>query len=104
MATPIFFSWQSDTPSSIGRGFVREALEEACRELASDTTIDEAHRDLAVDSDTQDVPGQPPIVDTIFKKIDASAVFVADMTFTGNRLDGRPTPNANVLVEHGWAL
>jgi hypothetical protein len=57
-----------------------------------------------VDRDTQGVPGVPPIVDTIFTKIDAARIFVPDLTFVGKRIDGRPTPNPNVLVEYGWAL
>lgn len=105
MKTSIFFSWQGDTPTGIGRNFLRKALEEACKEIATESCIDEALRDeLVVDSDTQGEAGQPPIAETIFKKIDTAAVFVADMTFTAKRVDGRPTPNPNVLIEYGWAL
>lgn len=105
MKTSIFFSWQGDTPTGIGRNFLRKALEEACKEIAAESCIDEAMREkLVVDSDTQGEAGQPPIAETIFKKIDAAAVFVADMTFTAKRMDGRPTPNPNVLIEYGWAL
>jgi hypothetical protein len=57
-----------------------------------------------VDRDTQGVPGVPPIVDTIFDKIDGATIFVPDLTFVAKRIDGRPTPNHNVLVEYGWAL
>lgn len=104
MSNRIFFSWQIDTPTSVGRNFIRSALDEACKRLAADTTIEEAVRGLEVDSDTQGVAGQPPIVETIFKKIDSAQVYVADMTFVGSRLDGRLTPNPNVLIEYGWAL
>jgi hypothetical protein len=38
-------------------------------------------------------------VDTIFRKIDGTAIFVPDLTFVGKRADGRPTPNPNVLIE-----
>lgn len=31
-------------------------------------------------------------------------MFVPDLTFVGTRLDGRPTPNPNVLIEYGWAI
>ena len=104
MAT-VFFSWQSDTPTRTGRNFVRDVLDQACADIAGDTTIDEALRsDLAVDSDTQGEAGQPPIAETIFRKIDGASVFVADMTFTNTRPDGRPSPNPNVLIEYGWAL
>jgi len=87
MNTSIFFSWQSDTPTKIGRNFLRKALEEACEEIVAESSISEALRDeLVVDSDTQGEAGQPPIADTIFKKIDAAAVFVADVTFTAKRV------------------
>jgi hypothetical protein len=104
MAATVFFSWQADTPNGIGRNFVRRALEDACARIASDASIDEAHRDLAVDSDTQGVAGQPPIVETILKKIEATQVFVADMTFVAKRSDGGGSPNPNVLIEYGYAL
>jgi hypothetical protein len=104
MARRIFYSWQADLPTSVGRNFVRSILENVCKRISGDATLDEANRDVAVDSDTQGVAGQPPIAETIFAKIDESAVFVADMTFTGKRADGRPTPNPNVLIEYGWAL
>lgn len=84
---------------------MRGVLEEVCKEIAADASIDESLRnELEVDSDTQGVAGQPPIAETILNKIDAAAVLVADMTFTAKRIDGRPSPNANVLIEYGWAL
>src|SRR5271163_616172 len=104
MAQTVFFSWQSDTPNRVGRSFLKEVLEEVCKGIASDPTVDEALRDLEVDSDTLGVAGQPPIVETIFEKIDASAVFVADMTLVGVRNDRSGIPNPNVLIEYGWAL
>src|SRR5438034_10474649 len=104
MARTIFFSWQADTPTRTGRNFIRDVLEEVCKRIAADTGVDEALRGVGVDSATRCVAGQPPIADTIFKKIDASSVFVADMTFVGKRIDTRPTPNPNVLIEYGWAL
>ena len=57
-----------------------------------------------LDKDTKGVAGQPPIVETIFRKFDTTSVFVPDLTFVGSRSDGRPTPNPNVLIEYGWAL
>lgn len=104
MAATVFFSWQADTPNGIGRNFVRRALEDACADIVGDGAVDEARRGLEVDSDTQGVAGQPPIVETILKKIDAAKVFVADMTFVAKRLDGGASPNPNVLIEYGWAL
>lgn len=104
MTRTVFFSWQSDTPNRVGRSFLKEVLEEVCKGIASDSAVDEALRDLEVDSDTQGEPGQPPIIDTIFKKIDASAVFVGDITLVGSRENGSRVPNPNVLIEYGWAL
>src|SRR6266852_2456028 len=104
MPTTIFFSWQIDRPTKEGRNLVERALERAISRIGEDTEIEEAVRELVVDRDTKGVPGSPPIVDTIFRKIDQAAVFVPDLTFVGKRLDGRPTPNPNVLIEYGWAL
>jgi hypothetical protein len=104
MPSTIFFSWQADTETKLGRNFIERALKRAATRIGSDANVEEAVRDLSVDRDTKNVPGSPPIVDTIFRKIDAAAVFVPDLTFVGDRLDGRRTPNPNVLVEYGWAL
>ena len=104
MPLKIFFSWQADTSTTVGRNLVERALERALRGINADAEIDEALRELEVDRDTKDVAGSPPIVDTIFRKVDEAAVFVPDLTFIGERLSGRPTPNPNVLIEYGWAL
>ncbi len=105
MANTIFFSWQVDSETRGGRNLVERALERAAAKIGHDTEIEDAIRELTIDRDTKNVPGYPPIVDTIFRKIDAAAVFVPDLTFVGKRADGmRPTPNPNVLIEYGWAL
>lgn len=101
----VFFSWQRDTRSTEGRNFIERALERAVAIVAADLHLEEAVRaELEVDSDTRGVAGQPPIVETIFRKIENAAVFVPDLTFVGTRRDGRPTPNPNVLIEYGYAL
>lgn len=102
----IFFSWQADVPTKTGRNFIESALQAAVRDISGEIAIQEADRSqFAIDSDTRGVGGTPPIVDTIFKKIDAAAIVVVDLTLTGVRLDGkRRTPNPNVLLEYGWAL
>lgn len=104
MAETVFFSWQLDTPGAIGRNFILQALEDAVSQIRAGADIEEALRDVAVDRDTQGVPGSPPIAETIFSKIDQASVYVADLTFVANRFDGRPSPNPNVLIEYGWAL
>ena len=104
MTRTIFFSWQADTSTLVGRNLIERALERALGRIEADTALEEAVRELEIDRDTKGVAGSPPIVDTIFKKIDAATVFLPDLTFVGQRLDGRPTPNPNVLIEYGWAL
>jgi hypothetical protein len=63
MAATVFFSWQADTPTGTGRNFLRKALEDACEAIASDAAVNEAHRELTVDSDTQGVAGQEVAAD-----------------------------------------
>src|SRR6185312_4303549 len=105
MTHTVFYSWQADTPPKVGRTFIEKSLGKAIEQLAADVSVDAAIREgLALDKDTKGVAGTPPIVDTIFRKIDSAAAFLADLTFVGTRLDGRPMPNPNVLVEYGWAL
>ncbi|WP_186080409.1 hypothetical protein [Burkholderia gladioli] len=101
----IFYSWQLDQSPKTGRNFIQRALEDAIKVLNRETEIDEAERDeVKLDHDTLDVSGSPPIVDTIFRKIDAAAVFVADLTFIAERVGGRKMPNPNVSIEYGYAL
>lgn len=100
----IFFSWQSDTLTLTGRNLIARALERAIGVLAADADVDPADRELAVDRDTAGVPGSPPLVETIFSKIDRAAIFLSDLTYVAARGDGRRMPNPNVLLEHGWAL
>jgi hypothetical protein len=105
--TTIFFSWQSDQDSRTGRNLIERALERAISKISRDIDMFEPDREgrpLMLDRDTRNVAGSPPIVETIFKKIDSAAVFIPDLTFVGTRRDRRPTPNPNVLIEYGWAL
>src|SRR4051794_22073396 len=104
MPKTVFFSWQADTPTKEGRNLIERSLDRALTRIGEDTEIEEAARELELDKDTKGVPGSPPIVETIFRKIDQAVAFVPDLTFVGQRIDGRPTPNPNVLVEYGWAL
>lgn len=100
----IFFSWQSDTLTLTGRNLIERALQRAIDTLAADADIDPADRELAVDRDSVGVPGSPPLVETIFGKVDGAAAFLSDLTYVAERADGRRMPNPNVLLEHGWAL
>ncbi|PYK36994.1 MAG: hypothetical protein DME49_13550 [Verrucomicrobia bacterium] len=116
MATAtIFYSWQSDTPSSVNRSFIEGALKQAIDRLKSDATVEPVVREtiIQLDKDTQGVPGSPPIADTILQKIEACTAFVADLTLVGESLPAlasaadfrqRFFPNPNVLIEYGYAL
>ena len=105
MAT-VFYSWQSDLPNKVNRGFIEEALEKAIKQLNKNLAVDEVEREgaLKLDKDTQGIPGSPPIVQAIFEKISKAVAFIPDVTFVGRSEEGRPLPNPNVLIEYGWAL
>ncbi len=105
MPDKVFYSWQSDRPNRTNRGFIEDALVQAIRNLGRDSNdIHAPSRDLELDKDTKGIPGSPPVADTIFRKIEECAVFVPDLTFCGLTEGNRPIPNANVLIEYGWAL
>jgi hypothetical protein len=101
-----FYSWQSDTPSNFNRNFIERALEKALKRLHSDATLQLAERPK-LDKDTKDIPGSPPIADTILRKIETCAAFVADLSFVGYSMEGmtnssgkpRLFSNPNVLIE-----
>lgn len=104
MPKHIFFSWQSDLATKTGRNLVERALTQAIATIKADAEIDPAQRELEIDRDTAGVPGSPPLVETIFAKVDRATAFLSDLTYVGERADGRRMPNPNVLLEHGWAL
>ena len=100
----IFFSWQSDRGNT-DKNFIEKALATAIKRISAGLEIAEDPRDpLELDKDTQGFSGSPNIFDTIRKKIDTAAVFVADLTFVSRRPKGEPSPNPNVLLEYGYAL
>jgi hypothetical protein len=115
----IFWSWQSDTPGKIGRHLIRDALKEAIDQLKlapdiEEPTTKESREALHLDHDIQGVPGSPDLARTIFDKIVASGVVVADVTLIGSvpdtaDADGKAVPgkkliNSNVAIELGYAL
>jgi len=97
----IFYSWQSDLPNATNRAFIQQALENAGKAIGADKTIEV---EPVIDRDTQGVAGAPDIAKTIFEKIRAVDIFVADVSIIGGRRKGRPTSNPNVLIELGYAL
>ena len=98
----IFYSWQSDTPSAIGKSLIRAALDEAVNVLAGEMELSEAERPQ-VDQDTQGVLGSPGVAETIFEKIRDANVVVLDVTLTGQTPVGKKLLNSNVAYELGYA-
>lgn len=111
----LFWSWQSDNDQESGRHFVREVPAELAAELNSEAEDadrpimdDEGDTDdtmTALDHDTLDVGGSPPIADTILRKIREAGVLIADVTPVGTSKNGQKLlPNPNVMIELGYAL
>lgn len=57
MSQSVFFSWQSDTVSKVGRNFIEQALNRAVGAINSDLEVQDADRpdtpSLVIDKDTQ---------------------------------------------------
>lgn len=68
--------------------------------LTGESEIEER---LEIDHDTRGLPGSPDIVGAILAKIDAAAVFVADITPIAISDQGKHVANPNVLIELGYA-
>ncbi|WP_301074317.1 hypothetical protein [Sphingomonas sp.] len=100
MARKVFWSWQSDQPARETRDVIKAALQRALSNLQAE--FEEAERP-DIDHDTKDVPGSPDIVAAILEKIDAAAVFVADVTPIAVSGSGKHVANPNVLIELGYA-
>jgi hypothetical protein len=73
----VFFSWQSDIRAAACRSLIQQEREEAAGTISNDESI---AVDLVVDRDTENVPRAPDIGATSLSKIDAAALFVADVT------------------------
>ena len=101
MASTIFYSWQSDSPSSVNRNFIKDAIQKAINKVVNSAGIEEAPR---LDQDTAGIPGTPEIVNAILEKIENCSVFVPDLTIVAHTDEKEPTPNPNVLIEYGYAM
>ena len=79
--TTIFYSWQSDLPNNLNRGFIGDSLSRAVKTLSAD---DGLVVEPVVDRDTLSVPGAPDIAVTIFDKIDRAGPKSLAAGSTGN--------------------
>jgi len=100
MENTIFYSWQSDLPNNSNRGFLESCLKNVPKEVDN---IGPFSIELTIDRDTKNETGTPDITETIFKKIDKSKIFIADISIINSDSKGRKTPNPNVLIELGYA-
>lgn len=109
----VFYSWQSDSPTSTNRQFIEAVLKESIDQLhaeVEDSPRDESQR-LELDKDTKGSAGNVPIFDEIRRKIESCSVYVADVTFVvvheldvGIKSRRKGMPNSNVMMEYGYAL
>ncbi len=99
MGETIFYSWQDDLPRRANRQLIRDALKVAIQQIGEELGIE-----LTLDQDTQGVPGNPVVVDTILSKIRACRIFAPDLSFVATTEGGKKVPNPNVLLELGFAL
>ena len=113
----VFWFWQSDHDGKISHYLIRDALEAAIEKLKlpqdiGEPTEAERRANLELDHDTKGETGWTDIADSIFKKIENSAVFVADVTPVGRtslrpgnkRAAAKPIMNPNVAIELGYAI
>lgn len=105
MSLAIFYSWQSDIDTDVNKFFIKSALEKAIASLKNELKVEDSEReDISLDHDTKNVPGSPPIVDTILQKIDQCGIFLSDLTYVAHVPDKHGVSNPNVLTERGYAL
>lgn len=100
----IFYSWQSDLPGSDTRNIIQDSIKDAIRLLRN--TVD-----IEADRDTKGEYGSPDIAQTIFSKIDACDIFIADVSAVcqyevidnKGEIKKKYMPNSNVMLELGYA-
>ena len=99
--TTIFFSWQSDLPNKTNRNLIENSIKLALKKMNQDSPYSLI---TEIDRDTKGVLGNPDIVDSILTKIDKCGLFIADISIINSSLNGKRTPNPNVLFELGYAV
>ena len=105
MAYSIFYSWQSDSPNTCNRGFIRSAIDGAVKQMGLRVSVEDSPR---IESGMEGVAGTPEVASIMFERIKRSAVFIGDMTLVGTIPGGtggepKRVPNPNVLLEMGYA-
>ncbi|WP_306607239.1 hypothetical protein [Azonexus sp.] len=106
MTRTVFWSWQSDLQTAVTKDFIKTALKQALKKVATELQLESADR-IELDHDTKGEAGLVEIVTTIFNKIDECEVFVADITpvaTISSTTGEKKIPNPNVMIELGYAL
>lgn len=99
--TTIFFSWQSDLPNKTNRNLIENSIKLALKKMNQDSPYSLI---TEIDRDIKGVLGSPDIVDSILTKIDKCGLFIADISIINSSLNGKRTPNPNVLFELRYAV
>ncbi len=93
----IFYSWLSELPNKTNRGYIKDCLEKAIKQLNQEASLE-----LSLDRDTQGKSGSPDIAESIFGKIEEADVFVCDVTLCSEDKE-KGYINSNVAIELGYA-
>ncbi|HLO53139.1 MAG TPA: hypothetical protein VK169_02565 [Saprospiraceae bacterium] len=100
MKRTIFYSWQSDLPNNSNRGFIESCLKKTIKQIDK---VMPFQLEFNIDRDTKYEVGTPNILESIFKKIERSKIFIADISIINSDSSSRKCPNPNVLIELGYA-
>lgn len=95
----IFYSWQSDLNLDFNWKLIEKSLIDSIQVLNAETKMIK----YTIDQATRGLPGSPDIVDSIFRKISKSSIFIADITPV-TKIGEKGIPNPNVLIELGYAV
>jgi hypothetical protein len=93
----IFYSWQTDNDNE--RRLIWKSLRKTESYFKGKKKI------IKIDSDNRDTPGSQDIPNTLFRKIENSDIFIADVNLVNQSLfrENNFSPNPNVLIELGYA-
>lgn len=100
MKVSIFYSWQSDLPNTKNRGMINNCINKATKQLLETCS---KITEFELEMDSRNESGTPDLAKSIFEKIDACDIFIADISVINSKSHERLTPNPNVLLELGYA-
>lgn len=92
----VFYSWQSNLPNSTNRGFIQTCIENAIASISKEGSIVPR-----MEQGAQGVAGSKSLHAAIIRKIEASTLFIADVSLVGGPESS--LANSNVMYELGYA-